>query len=331
MRFIFTCREAHRELTLYEFKRYDETFDFKGWLDAEVGLAETSLDRIGLPWLIRSTPVIFVRHIFFVDIECASDEMLGQAQSLCAIADSPVSIQVRACEHPCADPEGLSEKIAEYLARSGVTCDLKNGELILSVYIGEQSVYMGMGDMTENLSRWRGGMPFYSKSSAYGFVSRAEFKLIEVFESFAIPTADIKLGLDLGAAPGGWTKALVERGANVVAVDPKELDPSLRKDRRVKHYAITAERYLSLKTNERFDIIVDDMKIAPEKTIAIVKRFYNRLREGGYAVVTLKLEHGFSYKQILDCMKAASPYEIVGARQLFHNRSEVTLVLRKPE
>lgn len=336
MRFIFTCREAHRELTLYEFKRYDETFEFAGWLDAEVGLAETALSRAELPRLIRSAPVIFVRHIFAVDIECAPDEIDGQALALCTCAvaadqsGATVSVQVRAGAEPCTGQEGLAERIAGHLTGAGIVCDLKNGKIILSVYIGKHTVYLGVGDAQENLSRWRGGMPFYSKSPGFGFVSRAEFKLLEAFESFNIPAEGIYRALDLGAAPGGWTKALAGLGASVVAVDPNRLDATLYGNPRIKHYAMTAQRYLALKTGDIFDIIVDDMKIDPEKTIAIVKRCYNCLANGGYAVVTLKLEHGFSYKRILDCIKPASPYEIVGARQLFHNRSEITLMLRKP-
>ena len=103
----------------------------------------------------------------------------------------------------------------------------------------------------------------------------------------------------------------------------------LRKDGRVKHYATTAERYLALDTDERFDIITCDMKINPEKSIVAVKRCYSRLADGGYAVVTLKLEHGFSYKHILGYLQSVSPFALVGARQLFHNRSEITVVLRK--
>lgn len=336
MRFIFTCREAHRELTLYEFKQYDETFKFAGWLDAEVGHAETALSRDELPRLIRNAPVIFVRHIFAVDIECEPDSLPGQALALCECAvaaeqsGAQVSVQVRGCANPCMEQEGLAERIADHLTGAGINCDLKNGEIILSVYIGEQTVYLGAGDAAENLSRWRGGMPFYSKSPGYGFVSRAEFKLLEAFECFNIPAEGIKNALDLGAAPGGWTKALADRGAGVVAVDPNRLDSSLYGNPSIKHYAMTAQQYLALKTGETFDIIVDDMKIDPEKTIAIVKRCCGCLADGGYAVVTLKLEHGFSYKRILDCMKSVQPYKIIGARQLFHNRSEITLVLRKP-
>ena len=172
-------------------------------------------------------------------------------------------------------------------------------------------------------------MPFYSKSGEFRFVSRAEYKLLEAFESFEIPTDGIKDALDLGAAPGGWTKALAERGAFVVSVDPNRLDPSLRQEKRIKYYPMTAERYHKLDTTERFDMIVDDMKLDPDKSLAIVKRFYGRLNAGGYAIVTLKLPHGFCYKTIRGFLAGAAPFEIIGARQLFHNRSEVTLALRK--
>ncbi len=333
MRFIFTCQEACRELTLYEFKLYDPSFIFTGWLDREVGLAETALDNTALSALIRSAPIIFVRHIFAADITLQpNDEFITQLAALCsatAYYGSTVSVQVRACEKPCIAPEGLAERIAVPLGEAGFTPDLKEGEDILSVYIAENSIYAGLGNACENLSKWRGGMPFYSKSSGFGFVSRAEYKLAEALESFNINFEGIKTALDLGAAPGGWTKALLDRGAAVISVDPNRLDPSLRGDRRIKYYPMTAERYLKLCATESFNIIVDDMKLDADKSLAIVKRFYGRLVSGGYAVITLKLEHGFCYKTIRDCMSAVRPFEVVGARQLFHNRSEVTLVLQK--
>ncbi|HPT84790.1 MAG TPA: SAM-dependent methyltransferase [Bacillota bacterium] len=331
MQFIFTCRGAHRDLTLYEFKRYDASFNFIKWLDEEVGLAETGLSRTDLPWLIRSAPIIFVRHIFFVDLMCAPSELLDAAASLCAAAEQPVSVQVRACPEPCEEPEGLSTRIAERLLSNGIECDLKYGYAILSIYVSNNIIYLGLGDFTENLSRYRGGMPFYSKSPELGFISRAEFKLLEAFECFAIPADGINLALDLGAAPGGWTKALLERGARVIAVDPLKLHPMLQKHNRVRHYAMTAERYLALGTDERFDMIVCDMKANPEKSIAAVKRCYEKLTPGGYAIVTLKLERGFSYKHVLGYLGSVQPYRIVGSRQLFHNRSEITVALKKPE
>jgi Predicted SAM-dependent methyltransferase len=332
MRFIFTCQEACRELTIYEFGRFDATFTFVGWLDREVGLAETKLDQPSLAWLIRSTPIIFVRHIFAIDIVTAPENYTSILIELCKtslVYGDCVSVQVRADAKPCIQPEGQAEQITTLLEKEGFASDLKEGDKILSVFIAENYIYAGLGDPVVNLSRWRGGMPYYSKSSEYGFISRAEYKLLEVFESLDISFTGVKIALDLGAAPGGWTKALVSRGISVICVDPCRLDPSLRMDKHIKYYPMTAERYQKLNTSDTYDLIVDDMKLAPELSLAIVKRFYNKLSPGGRSVITLKLEHGFCYKEILDCITKARPFAIEGARQLFHNRSEVTLVLRK--
>lgn len=70
---------------------------------------------------------------------------------------------------------------------------------------------------------------------AGGYVSRAALKLIAALDRFGFYPAELT-ALDLGASTGGFTQALLERGAaHVVAVDVGhgQLDPALAADRRV--------------------------------------------------------------------------------------------------
>lgn len=57
--------------------------------------------------------------------------------------------------------------------------------------------------------------------------SRAYSKLVEALAHFHITLRPGETALELGAAPGGATFALVERGLSVLAVDPAEMDPRL--------------------------------------------------------------------------------------------------------
>ena len=70
---------------------------------------------------------------------------------------------------------------------------------------------------------------------AAGYVSRASLKLVAGLDAFGFDPAGLSV-LDLGASTGGFTQALLERGAaHVVAVDVGhgEMDRSLAADRRV--------------------------------------------------------------------------------------------------
>jgi len=67
--------------------------------------------------------------------------------------------------------------------------------------------------------------PYVERAKAAGYRSRAAYKLIELDDRFGL----IKKGsrvVDLGAAPGGWTQVVLERGAaQVVGIDLLEMEP----------------------------------------------------------------------------------------------------------
>ena len=77
-------------------------------------------------------------------------------------------------------------------------------------------------------------------------VCRAAWKLREAIQEREIAEVlahrvGVARALDLGAAPGGWTSVLAERCAEVVAVDPADLDPAVGATRGVRHVRLQAE------------------------------------------------------------------------------------------
>src|SRR5207253_8728200 len=86
---------------------------------------------------------------------------------------------------------------------------------------------------------------------------------LEALEVFGVTLPTKGRALDLGAAPGGWTRLLLEAGLHVVAVDPANLDPRLATQPRLEHYHGYAEHYLeeAIKTHGSFDLIVNDMRM----------------------------------------------------------------------
>jgi len=73
--------------------------------------------------------------------------------------------------------------------------------------------------------------PYVAEARKRGYASRAAFKLIELDDRFHFLKPGQRV-VDLGAAPGGWTRVTVERirpgkhdGGQVVALDINEMEP----------------------------------------------------------------------------------------------------------
>ncbi|MEZ4658183.1 MAG: SAM-dependent methyltransferase [Caldilineaceae bacterium] len=184
---------------------------------------------------------------------------------------------------------------------------------------------IGLSLASHNLSDWAGGRRRFAREAEQ--VSRAEFKLLEALEIFYIELPPRGVALDLGAAPGGWTRVLRGLDQYVTAVDPAELDPRVKADRSVRHKRITAEAYLAAEP-DTFDIIVNDIRMDARDSARLMGAYAKQLYADGLALVTLKLPEQ-NRRAILDeaLQILKQHYEVRGARQLFHNRSEVTVYL----
>ena len=87
--------------------------------------------------------------------------------------------------------------------------------------------FIGLSLASHNISDWAGGVRRFRREKEQ--ISRAEFKMLEAFEAFTSTCPPAASLLDLGAAPGGWTRVLRQKGQYVTAVDPAELHPRLRR------------------------------------------------------------------------------------------------------
>jgi 23S rRNA (cytidine2498-2'-O)-methyltransferase len=133
--------------------------------------------------------------------------------------------------------------------------------------------------------------------------------------------------LDLGAAPGGWTKVLAEHGMQVIALDPAELDPRVAGMPNVSHIRQRAEDYVA---DGEFDLLVNDMYLAPDLSAAMMVKMAAYLKPGALALMTVKrVGHNpdLTLEKALPVLSTA--YDLVRAKCLFHNRLEVTLLLRR--
>lgn len=134
--------------------------------------------------------------------------------------------------------------------------------------------------------------------------------------------------VDLGAAPGGWTWQLINRGVKVIAVDNGPMSPQVMEAGRVVHLR---EDAFSFKPQQAVEWMVCDVVDTPAKVAALVERWLIR----GWCkstIFNLKLpmkKRWQEVQQILaalhDALDAAGFRFELRAHQLYHDREEITV------
>ncbi len=168
--------------------------------------------------------------------------------------------------------------------------------------------------------------------------SRSTLKLAEAIEVFMDRSEQTRLlrsgmtAVDLGAAPGGWTWQMVKRGIRVAAVDNGPMKGVLAKHPLVEHLKQDGFKFAPRKA---VDWLVCDMVEKPSKVATLIGTWF----ASGWckhAIFNLKLP----MKQRVVALDAALGgirkqldeeginYRMT-AKQLYHDREEVTVFLTK--
>ena len=298
-----------------------------------VWAVRSSSDFFAIAEQWRQNPPVFIRHVCPVQtIIPLADGIENVIETAVATfthllePDWPFSVQTRIFGEIKTKPYDINKPLSEQLsAASGTPVDVRSPFQILSVVLAGENAYMGLSLAMNNLSDWAGGVRRFAREKEQ--ISRAEFKLLEALETFKIELPPRGRALDLGAAPGGWTRVLRQKDQYVTAVDPAWLHASLQTDKSVRHLRFTAEEYLT-RYPDTYDVIVNDMRLDARDSARMMVEYGRYLYPHGFAIITLKLpERG--YQPALDhgLNILRRRYTIAGARQLFHNRSEVTVYL----
>lgn len=334
MNIIFTSQEATQQLAVNEIKKFDNKVKIEKWLDNGVAFCTIEDNLNDVVKEFRKT--IFTRHIFKVDAVLDIDEnffenLKSLVSKLTEDLDKSETISVQARQVVKNELEitkfDTVVKLSDSLKESGFEISVKEPKNIISVFLTRRDCYVGIGTEWENLSSYNGGMVMFAKTEDN--ISRAEYKLLETFEVFGIDVKNFRTAIDLGAAPGGWTKILVERGLKVLAVDPANLDPKLLENENVAHYKMMAEDFLQ-RYEVKVDVLVNDMKMDVIKTCEVMNTMSEGLAHDGIAIVTFKLPQKNQMGKILDGIRILKQkYKILYKKQLFNNRSEITVVMKK--
>lgn len=333
--FIGTANHGFGQHAQEEIRRLFETgVKFQPIVPAEVFLfhvqetKEAVIDR-----LIHNEPM-FLRHMQPVDAALDWDgsiEALLQEVKQVITLDKGfnIAVQVRKTEQVGTDISASECKraIDEILVeKCAVIPVAKDADFIVSVFLTSDKAYIGLSKPEHNLSDWSGGAIRFRKEE--GQVSRAKFKLLEAERAFGLDLQQYRSGLDIGAAPGGWTSLLLERGMKVTAVDPAKLDLGLLRNPKLTFHQKNAGDVTF--QPQSFDLLVCDMSWSPRQMAKLVKGLLYALQTGGTVIITVKLMHKKPFQAVRELVEDLSPELVLQkGKQLFHNREELTVFLIK--
>ncbi|MBD1844257.1 50S rRNA methyltransferase [Cyanobacteria bacterium FACHB-63] len=327
---IFTASPEFAQAALNEIQQIDRGSKLLQWLDQGVGLIQLdTLDFRDLVPRILKTKAAFVRHLCPVNdripLEITPLRATIAAQISLFDRAETLSIQIRSSTKNINRSE-LRNALVEDLIDAGFKVEAKNPTQIISIFCDSTTAYLGFSNASENLSNWAGGMHRFAHEDDQ--ISRAEFKLLEAIDVFNLNLPISGLALDLGASPGGWTRILRKLGLSVVAVDPGDLAESLQTDLNITHHRQLVQQYLP-NCRDRFDLIVNDMRMDAVDSARNMIAASKTLKENGMAIMTLKLPSKGVKSVIGNAISLLeNNYEVIGIRNLFHNRQEVTVAMR---
>lgn len=197
-------------------------------------------------------------------------------------------------------------------------------------FVNPTNCYVGYSWKT-NASPYFMGIP--RLKSPAGAPSRSTLKLSEAFACFLNneqKQSRLKAGMhavDLGAAPGGWTLQLVNRGIHVKAIDNGPMSKEVLATEMVEHIKTDGFRY---KPRRPVNWMVCDMVEKPARVTNLIVQWLSE----GYCndiIFNLKLPMKKRYEAVMDAkefitnelQKKSISFELQ-LKQLYHDREEIT-------
>lgn len=286
---------------------------------------------------IRERGLVFPRHLMRGVAEIPHDE----AEDLGALGESaleawqqlplPPRVALQVWQSGDADMPYRNDQLWHRLASAlnDIDIDVRRGGAnhILSACQVKEGIIFGSNGVASGLSDWPGGRVQLAKPK--GQISRSEFKLEELFRTGIADVPTSGTALDLGASPGGWTRIMLERGLDVWSVDTGALDHRLHGRQGLTYVPTLAGPFLAENT-QMFDVVVNDMRMEPLLSASIMNSAARFVPPGGMGIMTIKLPPGGALRMIDETVRALQRmWRVDVVRQLFHNRHEVTAVLRR--
>jgi len=221
----------------------------------------------------------------------------------------------------------VQRQVGLYLEeRTPAAFRFEDPDCVVSVDIFQEIAYLGCQPRPEVVHKTITRMRIHAPGMRP--LNRAEAKLREALEAFGVVVDASTRALDLGAAPGGWTKVLAERGAEVLAVDPAELAPEVASLPRVTHFRGHAEELLAQPDAGGFDLITNDMNRDPAESATTVRSLLPLLRPPGTVIMTVKFVTRRRRQHIREATDLLRPhFATLQVKRVPHNANETTIFL----
>jgi 23S rRNA (cytidine2498-2'-O)-methyltransferase len=315
-----------------ELRQIDPDLEAAGILDAGTTQLRSGRPGHDIRSALAADPAVFVHHAAPVteEIPLAGDRtdiavITAAVRHMRLPTDFSYAVECRKGRSTIAGPHTVAAyttrdieiAVGTALAADSHSIELRHPDRVISIYLSDSSALMGVhaGEFADRMRR-----------TPPTLVSRAEHKLAEALDIFRINVAAGQNALDLGAAPGGWSYLLAERGMTVTAVDPGELAPAVETHPDITHIRGRAED-LRLPPAS-FTLAVNDMNMDPADSAYVMCSIADLLLPEGHAVLTIKLPGRADRGIAAATAVLESAYDIVDIRHLPHNRQEVTALLR---
>ena len=324
---IFSCQQNFFRYAADEFKQIDASARIIERLDDETCLCESALPFSEVSQALKEA--VFIRHICPVQIQTeplAARIISSALYNFHIEPNESFAVQTRILCNQLLKAYDINNELSDRYTAAGCRLDIKSPRKIISIVIKERA-YMGLSEAGENLSDWAGGRIRFHKGEEQ--ISRAEFKLEEAMKCMDLSIKPQSRVLDLGAAPGGWSRIALEKGALVTAVDPADMDKRWLKYPGLTHIQATAQSFIK-GCAQNYELLLNDMRMDAAESAELTNLCADLLCRGALALITIKLTGIQPIKQLKEAEKILSQrFEIVRLRQLFHNRSEITMLLKR--
>lgn len=330
--------EIMEQANRHQFPAYIQTSDSSGYVFL-ISSLESATDELIIK--INFKQLIFTRQWFACNKKALS---LPQTNRLPDIVDTIKSFNESFCdiELDYADTnEGKSLNKFCRQFKPHLQAALKKNALLASkarwrlhlFFPDSLHVYSGISP-AENSAADAMGIPRLKMPGSAP--SRSTLKLEEAIHWFLPADQQQTLfdsgmtAVDLGAAPGGWTWQLVQRGCHVTAIDNGPMQQGLMKSGMVEHLKTDAFTYLP---DKQVDWLVCDMAERPMHVSRLIARWFSR-KKCKRAIFNLKLPMKKRLSNVHDCLsllqqklsEAELNYKIQ-AKQLYHDREEITVCI----
>ncbi len=313
---------------------------FEAQLYEELGWGKKNPILLG-PALIASQPFTgenplprpptFARMGFLV-----TEVVRSPADAAAALPDEPTKVQVWVPDTDVANARAgeataWADTIAAIRSEEGLTdpeTPWKASELGAwlgqVVLIGPGVGVVGRVRAREAMSLSAGGRARMKRTSEAP--SRAAMKLDEALDWVGVSPGKGEICVDLGSAPGGWTRRLAELGARVWSVDPAKLAPDVLKMSRVRHFQESAFEFTP---EEPADWLFCDMAWRPLEVAQLLGKWARR-RSAQQLVANIKLPMKDKLPTLLRVKHALEEggWKDLRMRQLYHDRDEITVTGR---